>query len=384
VVNTRRAHVRGWFPRPPAGWLVALLVVVVAVEALAGCASSNSGRTAHATPTASPPVPTATAFCPYCSPPLTLAQAWGHPTIRRLPSALPDNRVFVFENAVIPDNQWLIGTDEPRDFLTNAGRRASYLSLYNVGTGQLLRLRALLHLASQVLAASADDHWIMWSEVADQPNFFDWTLFAYNRQSGQVHQLAQAVTAIGQAVPGPSPLPVVNVGRAIWGEAMRPVGPDTLDNAVVRLEDLASGQVTTLATGAGNPDLAWPWALWDQFDLSNGTATSTTGQTPSYVVIKNLSTGQTERLADQPATIVIDGTSVAWDDITSTQQSSSSDVSLIDDITQGTNAYTQLVSGSDTFQYVTLNTRLVAWTAFSATEVYDRRAAVGHAPSDKW
>jgi hypothetical protein len=297
---------------------------------------------------------------------------------------LPDNRVFVFENAVIPDNQWLIGTDEPRDFLTNAGRRASYLSLYNVGTGQLLRLRALLHLASQVLAASADDHWIMWSEVADQPNFFDWTLFAYNRQSGQVHQLAQAVTAIGQAVPGPSPLPVVNVGRAIWGEAMRPVGPDTLDNAVVRLEDLASGQVTTLATGAGNPDLAWPWALWDQFDLSNGTATSTTGQTPSYVVIKNLSTGQTERLADQPATIVIDGTSVAWDDITSTQQSSSSDVSLIDDITQGTNAYTQLVSGSDTFQYVTLNTRLVAWTAFSATEVYDRRAAVGHAPSDKW
>jgi hypothetical protein len=65
-------------------------------------------------------------------------------------------------------------------------------------------------------------------------------------------------------------------------------------------------------------------------------------------------------------------------------------VSLIDDITQGTNAYTQPVSGSDTFQYVTLNTCLVAWSAFSATEVYDRAERrlvtlpVTNGKSDSW
>lgn len=369
MVSIRTSRVRGWPLRPPSWSLISLLLIVLL--ALAGCASSTVRRP-RATPTVTPaatPAPTITQVNPA---PLTLAQAWGHPTIHTLPLALPDNRVFVFDNAVTPDDQWLVGADEPRDFLTNTGHRPSYLSLYNIQSGQLVHLRALLHPASQVLAASADAHWVVWSEAADQPNFFDWTLFACDRQSGQVRQLAQAVTANGQAVPGPYPMPVVSAGRAIWGEAIGSMEFGPLTNAVVRLEDLASGQVTTPATGAGNPDLAWPWALWDQFDLSSGHANSTTGQNPGYVVIKNLSSGQAERLADQPATIVIDGTSVAWNDISSTPQSSSSDVSLINDITQGTNAYTQLVFGSDTFQYVTLNERIVAWTAFSETEVYDR------------
>ena len=384
-MRTGNSRIRGWSLRPPSWNLISLLLA--AVVTFAGCAS-NTVRSSQATPTLTPtttlPAPTATVLCPYCFAPLTLSQAWGNPAIRSLPSALPGNRVFVFDNAVTPDNQWLIGADEPRDFITNAGNRPSYLSLYNIQNGQLVHLRALLHPQSQVLAASADDTWVVWSEGDDQPNFFDWTLFAYNRQTGQVQQLAQAARAGGQPVPGGYPIPVVDAGHVIWGEALGPVGPSTLDNAVVRMEDLATGQVTTLATRAGIPNLAWPWALWGQFTSTAGT--DGTGA----IVITNLSTGQTEKLAQQPASISIAGTSLAWDDITSTLQTgSSTTVYLLEDFTKGTNAYVVLTTGFDQ-QYATLNDRLVGWSQSGVTQVYDRAEhrlvslPVTNGESDSW
>jgi len=359
---------------------VLLLSLIVA---LSGCTSGGSGRAARATPITTLPAPTATVPCPSCFPPLTLAQAWGHPTIHTLPSALPDNRGFVFDNAVTPDNQWLIGANEPRDFITNT-TRLSYAVLYNIATRQMVTMHALLHPQSQILAASADDTWVVWSEADDQPNFFDWTLFAYNRQTGLVHQLALAVRAGGQPAPGPYPVPMVSAGRVIWGEALGPVGPDTLDNAVVRIEDLATGQVRTLAKRAGNPDLAWPWVLWDQFTSTAGT--DGTGA----IVITNLSTGQTEQLAQQPASISMAGTSLAWDDITSSPQTgSSSTIYLLDDFTKGTNAYIMLATGFDQ-QYATLNDRLVGWSQSIVTQVYDRAERrlvtlpVTNGESDSW
>src|SRR5579872_6971946 len=166
VVRTGNSRIRGWSLRPPSWNLISLLLA--AVVTFAGCAS-NTVRSSQATPTLTPtttlPAPTATVLCPYCFAPLTLSQAWGNPAIRSLPSALPGNRVFVFDNAVTPGNQWLIGADEPRDFITNAGNRPSYLSLYNIQNGQLVHLRALLHPQSQVLAASAHDTWVVWSEA---------------------------------------------------------------------------------------------------------------------------------------------------------------------------------------------------------------------------
>jgi len=366
VVKIRSSRVRGWSRRPPSQQLlVPLLTTIVVIWALAGCASDNSGRTVptgHATPTASPSVPTATVVCPYCSPPLSLAQAWGHPTVRTLPTAMDADRthVFTFDNAATPDNQWLIGAIEPRDFINNT-TELSHAVLYNVTTRRIVTMHALMHPQSQILAASADDTWVVWSEADDQPNFFDWTLFAYNRHTGQVRQLTQAARAGGQPVAGPAPYPVVSAGYVIWGQAIGSVGPSTLDNAVVRMEDLATGQVRTLATRAGIPDLSWPWALWGQFSSTAGS--SGTGA----IVITNLSTGQTEQLAQQPASISMADTSLAWDDTTS--------VYLLDDFTKGTNTSTQLAYASnpgDHLQFVTLNDRIVAWTSDSETQVYDR------------
>jgi hypothetical protein len=288
--------------------------------------------------------------------PTTLQKAWGNVTIHALPSALADNRVFVFDNAATPDGQWLIGTNDPRDFINNT-TRLPYAVLYHVGTKQIVTMRALLHPHSQILAASADDHWVVWSEADDAPDFFDWTLFAYDRKSGQARQLAQATLDNGQPVHGPSPMPVIDHGKLVWGQPIGLVSPDTLDNAVVRMEDLATGQTTTLATKAGNPYLAWPWVAWAQITTgSNG-----------YVALKNLATGQTQHLQEQPSSMEIAGASLAYDDTTS--------VYLISDIAQGTDNQQSLATAAnqvDHLQFVSLNDRLVAWSQNTVTQVWDR------------
>jgi hypothetical protein len=151
---------------------------------LAGCSSLSPGlstSTLHASPS-----PTGHAY----GATLNLATAWGAITIQRLPTAVDDKHVFVFENAATPDGGWLLGAIEPRNFINNS-TELSVVALYNIATHQIQRIRLLLHPQSQIIGATVDDHWIVWSEAPDQPNFFDWTLFAYNRQTGAVRQLAR-------------------------------------------------------------------------------------------------------------------------------------------------------------------------------------------------
>jgi hypothetical protein len=340
-------RVWGWPSWSPSGIYALLLILLL----LTGCASASTTKQVAPTPTT-----TAVATIPAPLLPTTLQKAWGNVTIHALPSGLPDNRVFVFLNAATPDGQWLIGANEPRDFIANT-TRLSYAVLYNIATQQMVTMHALLHPQSQILAASADDRWVVWSEADDQPDFFDWALFAYDRQSGQVRQLGQAALNNGKPVQGPSPMPVVDHGKVIWGQPIGPVSPGTLDNAVVRMDDLATGQVTTLATKAGNPYLAWPWVAWGQITTgSNG-----------YVTLKNLETGQSEQLPAQPASLEIVGMSVAYDDTTS--------VFLINDIAQGTDHQQILATAAnvtDHLQFVSLNDRLVAWSQSTVTQVWDR------------
>ena len=363
---TRRTVRAGeWSVRPLSCLSGCLLFIML----LAGCATVSvpARGTPTATTTAAP-----TVALPL--PPATLQQAWGNVTIHTLPSALADNRVFVFENAATPDGQWLIGASEPRDFISNT-TRLSYIVRYSVATRQLVTIHPLLHPKSQMLALSVDDNWIVWSEADDQPAFSDWTLFAYNRQSGQTRTLAQAIRANGQPVQGSAPLPVVSNGRVAWGQAIGSVSPDTLSNAVVRMENLATGQVTTLATKAGNPYLAWPWIAWGQI---------TTGS-DGYVTLKNLENGQSRQLQAQPASLGMVGTSLAYDNTTS--------VYLITDITQGMESARMLATATneaDHLQFVTLNDRLVAWSQDSVTQVWDRAERrlvtlpVTNGQSDSW
>lgn len=341
--------------RTPSRSFVLVFTVILLAVMLTGCGSSTAvKKTPTPTPTW-PPIPTATPG------PLTLQQAWGNVPVFQLPTDMGNNQDFVVENAATPDGQWLVGVVSPRDFLTNT-IRLSYLALYNVRTKAIQRVRALLHPQSQVLGVSIDDHWIAWSEADDQPNFSDWTAFIYNRDTGQVRELAQAFHVNGQATAGPNTPPVVSNNHVIWSEALAPIqqGNDaSLQNAVVRIEDLTTGQVTTLATKAGESNLAWPWACWGQITTGGG----------GYVVFKNLVTGLQEQMQSQPATIALSGNSVAYDDTSSAY--------LIDDLSKGVNTVqtvaTAAVGQGEHIEFVSLNNRLVGWSQQSTQPpVWDR------------
>lgn len=330
-----------------------LLFLAVSILLLSGCATND----VHPRPTSTSVAATAT-ITPIPTPnqtPLSLRDAWGNISIRKLPLTINGGQQFIFEDAVTPDGQWLVGVSQPADFVKNTSQ-PSYLVLYGVATGQLVIVRQLLHQQSQVIGASADDRWVVWSEADDQPNFFDWTLFAYDRQSHVVRQIAQAVRGESGPVHGPVPYPIVDHGHVLWGQAIGEVGSDTLQNAVVMSEDLSTSEKSTLATRVGSPNLNWPWASWDQ----------QTTESDGSVVLHNLANGQQVTLAAKPATVAIAGTSIAYDDQYS--------VHLIDDFTSSTlNA--QLITGAtsgDYTEFTTINDRLIGWISTSNSLVYDR------------
>lgn len=268
---------------------------------------------------------------------------------------MPHNYALVAHYTATSDGRYLVASLIPREGLDTT-TRPSYLVLSDIATGAIITIRRLPRPQSQVITASSEGDWVVWAEAADQPNFFDWTLLGYNRRTGGVTQLAAAVHQQGHAIPGPYPTPVVSHDHVIWGEAIGPITTDNYDNAVVRLTDLLSGHITTVATRAGLPVLSWPWAAWDQQSSGpNG-----------YMALKNLETGQTTQIAGQPATFVLWGTSAAYDDVQS--------VSLLDDFTRDSThpLLLQLVSQLFHLQFVTLNDRIVAWQSDGPPQVYDR------------
>jgi hypothetical protein len=321
------------------------------LTACSGRATTQQPRQPTATATFAPP-PTATPN----RGPVDLATAWGQVAIHRLDSDMGNNQVFVFDNAVTPDGQWLVGSVRPRNILTNT-TQPSYLALYNVTTLQVVKAHRLLKLQSQVLAASADEHWVVWCEAADQPNFFDWTLLAYNRQTSQVRQLAQAAHEQGQAVAGPYPSPMVDHDLVVWGQAIGDV--NMLENLVVKQEDLTTGNVTTLATKAGSPGISWPWVFWDQV----------TSGSDGNVQFRNLSTGLHVQLQSQPTYLAMAGNSLAY------CLSYGKVMYLLNDITQSTTnpQLIKAVGEADYIQFVTLNDRLIGWTEYAPyAQVWDR------------
>ncbi len=318
----------------------------------------GSGNSATPTPAALPSVIESALPSPSLGPAgaLSAVAAWGPATPRKLPLAIGTDRTFVFDNVGTPDGAWLIGVSQPNEFPQTA--RPSEAVLYRVADGTLRTMAQLETPASQVLAASSDGHWVVWSEAADQPYFYDWRLRAYDLTSGTVTELTRAVNVNGAPVPGPYPVPSVSHGLAVWGQAVGPMGagPSEIANGVVREADLASGKVSTLATSAGMPVIAWPWIAWGVWSGDTG-----------YIRIQDLETRQSTRLDVMPPTIALSGRSAAYND------PDSHSVFLIDDMAQpAPRLIAQGVDAADHLEWITLNSRLVAWAQSTTTQVYDR------------
>jgi hypothetical protein len=351
------------------GALSALTVVL----ALVGCAN---GAPPRARGTVAPAVPTAT-LAPAIQPPLTLAAAWGNVPIQALSTDLGNHQEFVFENAVTPDGQWLVGASVPRDGqISPAGgestteTRPSFAVLLNISTHQVVTMRQLQQLQSQVYAAAADAGWVVWTEGfgAFSP-VRGWSMFAYNRQTSQVIPIAHANPADGPTSADPAPNPLVDQGRVFWTQAEDPKATGPSAPFSVFEQDLATGTVTTVTVHTlGYPLLAvaWPWMVSQDTSAPSGPSGISFSTT-----LKNLVTGQTLHVAQALGATAVNGTSLAYSD--------GGSVYLVDDFTQSRASPEQIApyyaadnAPSSNPEYPAINARIVAWTSTVGTQVYDR------------
>ncbi len=281
------------------------------------------------------------------------AAPWASQAVRHLATLRQPNDVLIFENAATPDGHDLILGIQPRDFPSTT--QPSFIARYDIATDRVIPIAALQTPTSQIIAATADDRWIAWSE-ADDPNNDDWTLFAYDRQSGHIAQLAQATRdAAGQPIAGPAPAPCLAAGTLVWGQAVGPLNPPDLHNAVVRAANLTTGAITTLATSAGAPACGSPWLAWQQ--SANGMPTLT---------LADRQTGQQRTLPIAASSLAMAGASLAY--ITGDLHA----IHLIPDLSMPTND--QIVFTGANLQFVALSPRFVAWDGQGPAQVWDRAA----------
>ena len=319
-------------------------------SASAGGSTAQDGGTASPTPASPPPWSAGSIET------VDMATAWGVVHVIDLPTAIGKDRMFGFAQAATPDGRWLIGTNMPRTEASGA----VYAVLYSPTTRQMVTMRQLTDARSQIIWAWADDRWVVWTEAADDPNFFAWHLYAYDRVNGSSKEIAQASMTAGKPVPGPLTRPFVDHGRVVWAQFIGPFGPGTLRNAVVRMANLATGATTTLAVSAGQPTFSWPWVSW-------GVATGTGS---GHTLLTNLETGAHLRLDVRPATLALTGTSVAYND------ADSQALFLIDDIRRKPPNALLVLRAEPTsgihFEWPTLSARILAWAQVETTLVYDR------------
>lgn len=290
---------------------------------------------------------------------MSSAVAWGNVPVRRLPISLGGGQHFVFANAATSDGRYLIGASRqdtaPPDAVHGVPGQAV---LYEVASGKVVPMARLAFPSSQVLSAAGDGRWIVWQEANDEPDFYNWRLRAYDRDTGSVREIARATTDAGGApLPGPLSFVATGHGLAMWGQGVGPrVSAGSMQDAVVRRADLASGSVTTVAVSAGWPALSWPWAAWVVFEGTGG-----------YVHTTNLDTGRTSRLEIRPASLSLSGPNLAYNDAASLS------VWLVDRVDVGGPG--TMVARSPEGNYLewpTINPRIVAWAENGSSTVFDR------------
>lgn len=149
----------------------------------------------------------------------------------------------------------------------------------------------------QVTGGSFDGRWLVWSESHDPADRGDWSIRAWDAESGQVQTVAEAPRKDGRTIPGPFVFPTVDHGMVAWAQASPEGGRE------IHLYSLADRRDRTLAAGdVGSSPVTfwWPYIIWQVRDQSGPedragrvmTADATTGEpvepTPAPAAIRQL------------------------------------------------------------------------------------------------
>lgn len=297
-------------------------------------------------------------------PEVDLTTAWGKNALTHdVPTVMTDNKhSFVYET-ITPDAQFVLGLVTNPNF----GSEVSKVVLLNVANQQIDLVQKLTDPQAQIVGSAADNDWIVWSVATQQPNFGDWTIYSYNRQTHQISTIAKAPTASdGQLIPGPLNLPKVDHGIVVWSEGYVNKLSSLAVPTIIKSYDLKNGQQSILAKNGFGPVISWPNIAWTQSsDIPN---TEVQGALKSSIVIKNLETSEqkTLRYPDSPRFFYLSGNTIVWVDA----------VGYNLYLSDTSDSVPQLIihtTDTDIIQFPTVNERIVAWSSYTKNQVFDRK-----------
>ncbi|MFN8621120.1 MAG: hypothetical protein U0869_10285 [Chloroflexota bacterium] len=300
-----------------------------------------------------------------------MKEAWGDVPIRTIPTDLGHGRELVFLGAATSDGKWLVGSSLSKVFLSpqwSFGDKVTWgpgdAVLVNVADGRVHTMARLTSPLSQIAAAASDGPWVVWVEADDNPYFLDWRLRAYDRRTGKTRELARNQRDGNALLLGPRPVPRMSGDRVVWGQAVGPLAdPDPDRNAVVRMADLGTGEITTLVDHAFQPAISWPWVGW-------GTRASGYPQT----VFRNLETGEVRRIDTGYSNLILDGATAAYDAMQGQV------LCIVDDVAAGA-PRTLASEPYSSWEWQSINDRVVGFLGPThdvegvemPTQVYDRQ-----------
>ena len=321
-------------------WLLQPCLLLVWILLATGCngTTTHSGpvgiATATTIPTTTPNTTPTLVPLPTPNPtPLDITSAWGNVTIRHIADTLDTNYGMSFDYASTPDGRHALVEILPSNFI-NAQKLPTFVGLYDFSTSNFTRIRQIPSVTGQMVKAAMDNRYTVWIETADQ-NISKWTMWLYDLQTQQIQQIGQNSTDTqGQPVNGSYPALSVSNGHLIWVQQTGEITLQDFSNNIIKLMDLTTRQIQTIATNAGSPVIAWPWVAYAQGD-SKGNAVG---------VIKNVSISQTLQWHDDGLRVQLDlamsGHGIAY----SLVAGSSSNLEYIADFTQSTTPMT-LIKG---------------------------------------
>lgn len=273
----------------------------------------------------------------------------------------------MFAGAATPDGRWLIGTSQPKEFDIEGPVTwdPGDVVLVRVSDGAVRTIARLTSPRMQVGSVATDGRWVVWNED-------DYGAFAHasrvrlhDRETGTTRDLTREVSKTGARLLDAT---LAGDGHLVWAEAPgSSSGQAAPLDAVVRVEDLHTGEVTTLAEQAEYPVASWPWVAWGSTGRRDGD--------PVLVIVANVATGQQVHLDMSYPTLVLHGASAVYGTF------EHHIVCLVDDLAAGTAARPILADPDTDIEWMTVNDRAVGFAQQSLnselgkdpTQVYDRR-----------
>lgn len=289
------------------GGSVLFAVALLSCMPSAGMPDTSAGSASS--PTARPE-PSATATAPpSLAPPLSFTE-YARATRPTVVRGRVDAEHLLFVSAVAPDGRTALGTVDRID--ASDGQRRTVLEVAQIvtvdtATGQRTPVRSLPTPQHAMGITDADERWSVWIERDSHALLTDWTLFALDRSSGSIHQVARAPrNANGEPIASLT-FPAVDNGVLIWREPIpgAVVGDrETSRLLSVRLPDGTPEEITRAGQGAA---ISWPHIAWSERreDRTDGSF---------RIVRRDLRSGaqQVVLAADDPTYVAIHGLATAW------------------------------------------------------------------------